>query len=84
MSVYFDTQSNYTIVDVDAKSVVLETSSYCQWYLCQPHVGTSAPAAASIAALYSSYSSCSGARSSIVGWGTMLQARRSRVRFPMR
>jgi hypothetical protein len=28
-------------------------------------------------------SSISGARYSVVGWGTMLQARRSRVRFPM-
>jgi hypothetical protein len=25
-----------------------------------------------------------GARSSVVGWGTMLHARRSRVQFPMR
>jgi hypothetical protein len=25
-----------------------------------------------------------GSRSSVVGWGTMLQAGRSRVRFPMR
>jgi hypothetical protein len=33
--------------------------------------------------IYCSVTSTSGARSGAVGWGTALQARRSRVRFPM-
>jgi hypothetical protein len=58
---------------------------YIKWEICVFYVGTVQRIYLSKDDFYcDSTPIWTGARGSVIGWGTMLQAERSRVRFPMR